>query len=653
MRKNTSKSTEQYAPRKRYNAEVHDIAWYQNNVPCRQACPVKTDSGRYVQLIAENRFKEAFMVARSPNPLASICGRVCAAPCEDACRRGVIDTPVAIRPLKRFVCEKYGSESPKSDTFLKLMEDTIDLGAHRQWHLPTLSFEKPIEGERKIAIIGSGPAGLACAHDLILRGFKVTIFEASDVLGGMMRLGIPEYRLPRGVIDQEIAAIQFLGAHFDTRKKLGENFDLRDLKKQGYEAVFISIGAFQGGALDIPGADKDGVIKAVDYLLNVNRGYKVNLGKKVLVIGGGSVALDAARTAIREFYSPMEEIDIAAKAGDMHIAIDVARHAVRGGAIEVHVASLESMEELPSAKTVQGREELQSAGEEGIVFHPALGPHKITGNGTVDGIELIECTQVFDENGRFNPKYNKANKTKLEVDSIILAIGQKPDLSFIGENDKIEQTAYGTIKINPETLATTAPGIFAGGDVAFGPRILIEAVENGKRAAQSIINYIDKREHKTHLTVTINKIPTEQYSMPESYELYTRQHPPNIPIDRRTGISEVELVYDDQEAIEQAKRCLACHVETIYDPELCVLCGRCVDICPEDCLALVLFDDVEIEKLDSVLETQGLQTDVTNNKPLSVMLKDHERCIRCGLCAVRCPTEAMTMERFTFDETII
>lgn len=631
-----------------FHATVRNIAWYRDNVPCRTACPVNTDSGRYVQLIAEGKFEEAYLVARSPNPFASVCARICAAPCEDACRRGKIDSPVTIRPLKRFVCEQYGPESSNPDTHLNLLEDSEDLGAHRLWHLPTLSKEEPSTAGQKVAVIGSGPAGLSCAHDLVLRGFKVTIFEARDETGGMMRHGIPEYRLPRGVIDREVAAIQFLGAELELNRPLDEDNNLQNLRKMGFEAVFLSVGAGTGANLNVPGVDKDGVIKAVDYLLNVNKGYKINLGEKVLVIGGGSVALDAARTAVREFYSPMEEIDAAAKAGEMHVAIDVARHAKRGGAKEIHVASLESFAEMPAAQTVQGREELETAVEEGVTLHPSWGPKEIIGNGTVNKIVMKECTRVFDEKGRFRPEFNEDNTMELDVDSIILAIGQKADLSFITEKDGIEVTPFGTIKIDPGTLATTAPGIYAGGDAAFGPRILIEAVANGKKAAQSIADYLTSRGQEKSMSMTVQLIPITEYRMPEAYEIQHRVHPITIPLDRRTGINEVEEVYSTDEAILQAERCLICHVETIYDSELCILCGRCVDVCPEDCLRLVPFDQVEIDMTDEVMENLNLNS----SEILSVMLKDHDRCIRCGLCALRCPTEAMTMERLTFDESI-
>ena len=223
-------------------------------------------------------------------------------------------------------------------------------------------------------MIGSGPAGLACAHDLAVLGYAVTVFEALPDTGGMLRYGIPEYRLPRGVIDREVSVIERLGATFETGVTIDAKRGLRELREEGFEACFVSVGASRGRDLQIPGVDKDGVIKAVDYLLNLNRGYRVNLGSRVIVIGGGSVALDAARTAVREFYSPMEEIERTAEAVHGQPAMDAARGALRGGASEVHVVSLESLAELPAARTVQGRDELREAEEEGIRLHPAWGP---------------------------------------------------------------------------------------------------------------------------------------------------------------------------------------------------------------------------------------------------------------------------------------
>src|SRR5512144_168907 len=260
-----------------------DRDWLENNFPCYKACPVGTEAGRYVALIAQGRYREAYAVARRPNPLASICGRICAAPCEPACRRGALDEPIAIRALKRFVTERFGVES---------MMDVDQL--------------REIYGERlrrhpddRVAIVGAGPAGLAAAHDLALLGYPVTIFEAQAVTGRMLRLGIPEYRLPRELIKLEINAILNLGVDLKLGSRLGRDFLLSDLRRQGFRAVFLAIGAHRSRDLEIPGTDLDGVLKGVDFLLNMNMGYRLDLGKRVLVVGGGNVAVDVARTALR------------------------------------------------------------------------------------------------------------------------------------------------------------------------------------------------------------------------------------------------------------------------------------------------------------------------------------------------------------------
>jgi NADPH-dependent glutamate synthase beta subunit-like oxidoreductase len=624
-----------------------------------EACPVHTDSGRYVQLIADGRFEDAFLIARSPNPLASVCGRVCSAPCEDACRRGWVDEAVTIRPLKRFVTEQFGAESAKPDFFKLLMsgpqpdsdDAADDAGCRRLWHVDQLSGESSLAGDRghRVAVIGSGPAGLGCAHDLALMGYDVTVFEALPELGGMLRYGIPEYRLPRGVIDREVAAIEKLGVTFLTNKPITREFGLQNLRQEGFEAFFLSVGAMRGRDLAIEGADKDGVIKAVDYLLNLNRGYRVELGERVVVIGGGSVALDAARTAVREFYQPMEEIELTAEAVANQPAMDAARGALRGGASEVHVISLESLEELPASRTVQGKDELDEALEEGIRLHPGWGPKKITGNGGVQGIEFVGVERVFDDKGRFNPEFDEDRTMALDADSVILAIGQQPDFSFLTDKDGVELKPTGTVKIDPETLATTAPGIFAGGDAAFGPRIAIEAVANGKHAARSIHEYLHGEPPSVRMHVDIQKIPAEEYAMPEAYEKKARRSAPTVSAGRRTGITEVEEVMTPEQAQSQAERCLSCHIDTIYDPLLCVLCNRCADVCPEKCLTFAPLDRVDMpaEQLTKALETYGHDRD----QPLTVLLKDDTMCIRCGLCAARCPTEAMTMERFNFIES--
>lgn len=220
----------------RFPAKFQEITWYRENVPCMQACPVHTDSGRYVQLIAEGKFLDAYLTARSSNPLASICGRICAAPCEDACRRGWFDRPVSIRPLKRFVTEKYGVESSIPETFKSLMENAPDPGCSRLWHLSNLGKQRRVNSLHKVAVLGSGPSGLSCAHDLALMGYQVTVFEALEQAGGMLRYGIPEYRLPRGVIEREVWAIENLGVKIRTHVSVDERFNLQTLRDEGFDA---------------------------------------------------------------------------------------------------------------------------------------------------------------------------------------------------------------------------------------------------------------------------------------------------------------------------------------------------------------------------------------------------------------------------------
>jgi formate dehydrogenase (NADP+) beta subunit len=627
-----------------YKIKVPDIEFWKSLVPCQMGCPIHTDAGRYVQQIGEGKYRDAFLTARSPNPFASVCGRVCAAPCEDWCRRGKIDAPVSIRALKRFVTDMYGVESLEPDTMNVLLEGKPDAGNKWRWHLPIQQLKDTKAGAgRKVAVIGSGPAGVSCAHDLALMGYNVTIFEATPVAGGMLRHGIPEYRLPRTLIEKEIDKVKSLGVEVRYNTPLSDKFGLGDLKAQGFDSVFISVGTQKGRDLNIDGSNLDGVIRAIDYLLNVNNGYRVALGRRVLVIGGGFVAFDAARSALRGG----DESDTT-----IHEAVDAARVARRGGAEEVHIASLESFAEMPVLRTVQGHEEFEEATREGVVFHQQRGPKRFIGeNGKLKAIEFIGVKRTYDENGRFNPVFDESVTERFDVDTVILAIGQKADLSFIAPADRVELSTAGFVKVNPQTLETTAPGIFAGGDAAFGPRNIIDAVANGKRAALSIDEYFNSNTGNaptTFFELFIDKIQTSRFTRPEDFEQHPREAPPTIDLKRRTGISEVETGYTEEQARTQAERCLSCHVQTIYDADKCVMCNRCVDICPEYCLKLVPLADLEIDAgtKERLIEHYG----VDPMSPASAMIKDDETCIRCGLCAVRCPTDAMTMEVFYYEE---
>ena len=616
-----------------------DLEWLDSNFPCMTACPVHTEAGRYVGLIEEGRYREAYHVARRPNPFASICGRVCAAPCESSCRRGTIDEPVAIRALKRFVTERFGVES------------MVDLEKLKE------VFGKSVKRNGiKVAVIGAGPAGLSCAHDLALLGYEVTVFEAQSVAGGMLTLGIPEYRLPRELIRLEINAILSLGVELKLNSAIGRDFSIGDLKRQGFRSVFVAIGSHKSRDLQIKGVELDGVLRAVDFLLNVNMGYRVEIGRKVVVIGGGNVAIDVARTVARQ-----EKVDVG-HVTEVAEALDVARSAVRFGAKEVHMVCLEDWNEMPAAKI-----EIDEALEERIQIHPRKGPSRIVGeNGKVTGFETIDCISVFDDQKRFSPKFSAGSEKIIDADTVIMAIGQTSDLSWITEEDKIEITPRNTIKIDPATLATTAPGIFAGGDVSFGPRIAIEAVANGKKAAQSIHAFlsgvkgtsVEVALHDRDVEIIVAN--TREYKRKWGYEQQRRVPIPVLPINRRIGVSQIELGYNEEEAQHEASRCLHFWENTVFNEggeetgSECILCGGCVDICPENCIELAVLDRLDggKEKLSEGSAAYDIAiTGETEGITGSIMIKDEDRCIRCGLCAMRCPVACITMQEYTVAET--
>ncbi len=612
-----------------------DLAWLDSNFPCMSGCPVRTEAGRYVALIDEGRYREAYHIARRPNPFASICGRVCAAPCESVCRRGKIDQPIAIRALKRFVTERFGVES------------MIDLEKLKQVFGDTVK-----RNGMKVAVIGGGPSGLSCAHDLALLGYEVTVFEAQSVAGGMLRLGIPEYRLPRELIRLEINAILSLGVELKLNSAIGRDFTLSDLREQGYQAVYVAIGAHRSRDLRIEGIELDGVLRAVDFLLNVNLGYRVELGSKVVVIGGGNVAIDVARTAARQGKADMGHVTEVAE------ALDVARSAVRFGAKEVHMVCLEDWTEMPATK-----EEIEEAREERVQIHTRKGPGRIVGTqGKVTGLQTVDCTSVFDSAGKFNPVFAPGSEQVLEADTIIMAIGQTSDLTWVRPGDGIDLSPRNTIIVDPVTLATTAPGVFAGGDVSFGPRNAIDAIANGKKAAQSIHQFLTNTSgtsvelHFRERAVEIVVADTSQFKRPWQYEQRKRIPIPSLPIDRRIGVAQIELGYNEEQAQREASRCLHCWENTVFNirgedtGSECILCGGCVDICPESCIDLVALDRVEAgagelyEEYDIVVK--GETVDLIG----SVMIKDEDLCIRCGLCAKRCPVGCITMERYSTSE---
>lgn len=588
-----------------------DAEWLWANEPCRAACPVNTDAGAYVTAIAEGRFEDAYLIARAPNPFPSVCGRVCAAPCERACRRGSVDAPVSIRALKRFVTERFGVESFAANTF---------------WH--RAHGEVPPANGPSVGVIGGGPAGLAAACDLRLAGHPVTVYEAQDRLGGMMVLGIPEYRLPRALIAREIEAIVELGIDVETSARVGETHTIAELLDR-HAALFLAVGTGRARDLDLPGHDLDGVLRAVEYLLNVNQGFRVELGDRVVVVGGGNVAFDAARTALRAASAgtaPPAPVPLGARSDDdarraMTTTLDVARAARRAGVLDVTVVALESAEEIPADP-----EEIEEAEREGIRIVYRRGPQRFVGDTHVTGLETIGVTSVFDAEGRFSPTFERGTETVIPADTVILAVGQGADVGFLDAGVGLERTGAGGVKVDPASLRTSDPRIWAGGDVARGPRNLIDAIADGRRAAASVHSALtgaatppSTHEIRVELRSGFRRLDSD-------YDAVPRQPIPATPTGRRVGFAEVETGYDEQQARLEGLRCLRCFDNVMLSPELCILCGLCVDVCPPNCITIARADHV------------GL-----GSEQQSVLLLDEDLCIRCGLCVNRCPPGALSM----------
>jgi thioredoxin reductase/NAD-dependent dihydropyrimidine dehydrogenase PreA subunit len=469
-------------------------------------------------------------------------------------------------------------------------------------------------------------------------GCAVTVYEATSVPGGMLRLGIPEYRLPRELLDLEIEAITTLGPTIEFETALGRDFLLMDLRRE-FEAVFLGIGTHASRRLNVEGERQDGVLHAVDFLLNVNLGgYSLDLGQSIIVIGGGNVAMDVARTAARLGQETVS-------GGDVELALDVARAARRlGGTREVHCLVVESREEM-----LADRYEVEEALAEGIEVHNNFAPVRILGDGrTASGIRTMDVTRAFDEQGRFNPELRLGTARDWPCDSVIVSIGQVGDLAWMREEDGLEQLPGGRLKVDTQTLMTTADGVFAGGDIAFGPRLIINAVADGQRAAMGIDAYLRGRPLHRVRRGTFTSIDPKSYARyapQEGFPGIPRRQPPTLPVERRIGISCVEETYEAEEARRQAARCLICNLNPIFEGDLCILCNGCVDVCPMDCLKLVPSHHIAGDKSVAAFVKTHAGGDGT------AMLFDPAHCIRCGLCARRCPTGAVVMHTLSFQES--
>jgi len=632
------------APRQLLRVEVPGDGYHRDLISCQVACPVHTDARGYVRAIAAGRFEEAYLIARGPNPFASICGRICAAPCEAACRRGRVprvddhgrfignDRPISIRALKRFACEQAGVEARAPAAVLEAARAYVPRVAADAEEMAAMvralaggGFERA-SGER-VAIIGAGPAGLSAAHDLALMGLAPVVFELEPVAAGMLAVGVPEYRLPRELIRREVAVIEALGVEIRSGITVGKDVSFAALRRD-YAAVIIAVGAKRSRALGLAGERGPRVYGGVDLLRAVAVGEPFDLGREVVVIGGGNVAYDVARTVVRQ------------------AAYDTARTAARlPGTHRVSLVSLETLEEMP-ADTV----EILEGDEEGIERINGWGPLEIVrdGAGAVTGVVFRRCTRVYDDARRFNPVFADADRRTVGCDTVLIAAGQMPDLAFLADGGTdVEEMRPGWPKVDPETLATTAPGVFVAGDLAHGTRLVIDAVASGKKVARAVYRHLTGRSIRPE-AVEVH-VPLDRYRREFAYEAIGR-----VEVRARAAAERlanpgllVEIGYDAAQAGREASRCLDCGVTPVFDGTRCVLCGGCVDVCPTVCLKLVALDAIEAgAELDAVIGS-SLGADTGRNAN-SAILKDEDRCIRCALCAMRCPTDAITMERVQF-----
>ena len=464
-------------------------------------------------------------------------------------------------------------------------------------------------------------------------------------------VGVPVFRLPRDLVKHEIQAILSLGVELKCNQQLGRDFTLASLRQDGFRAIFLGIGLPKGRRLALPGSDLEGVYDGMDFLRAFNEGTTLPLGRRVVVIGGGNVAYDVARSALRPLESLRRGDAMAEMERGEQVAYDVARSALRmSGDKEVHVVCLESRAEMPADEV-----EVVEGDEEGIRLHNRRGPRMIVGeDGKATALRSILCTSVFDAEGRFNPTFDEAQVEDIAADSVIFAIGQSSDLSFLKPEDGIE-TERGLIKVNRETYQTSAPDIFACGDIAHGPRLFIDAIASAQIAARSMHDFL--RGTRTDVVLRKQWKPPI-YTMAEGWNRIERTNPPVLESEKRaTSLDVIEESYPEPEARHQAARCLRCNVDTVFDTSICIACNGCVDVCPENLIRLVglsklLADPQWLQMAAASFEVEPAELSSMPAEVLDslggVMMKDEKTCIRCAMCATRCPTHAITMKHFDF-----
>jgi len=475
---------------------------------CQHACPAGIDVPNYVAAIASGNYDKAVEIIRERNPFPAVCGRICIHPCEFKCRRGELDEPVAIRALKRYAADWYFENIGKAKEPF------------------------PVTKDQKVGVVGAGPAGLTCAYFLAKMGYKVTVFEAQSVAGGMLGITVPEFRLPREVIQAEIDYIRSCGIEIQYNSPVDARHTVNDLMEEGFRAVFIAAGAQASKRIGIPGEDQDlhGLYYGLSFLTDVKGGKEIRLKGRVVVVGGGNVAIDVARTALRV------------------------------GATDVQLFCLEARDEMPAWE-----KEIGEAIEEGIVINPSWGPKQIYHQERrVIGIEFVRCVSVFDDEGRFSPTFDENSRQVAEAETVIVSIGQAPDISFLSKDSQLERALWGSLVVDENSLATNIPGIFAGGDFTTGPTFVIRAIASGRRAAIAIDKYL--RGEKGRVEIVDEKTAMEEDTRLALEEETTEEKPRmemqiEKPEERVRDFREVEKGFTEDEAKRESVRCLRCDLE--------------------------------------------------------------------------------------------
>lgn len=524
--------------------------------PCKAECPAHIGIQGYIKLASQGRYTEALELIKHENPFPAVCGRICPRKCESACTRGDVDDPIAIDDIKKFIAQQ-------------------DLNKEFRY-VP----EVKNQYVNKIAIIGAGPSGLSCAFYLAIDGYKVTVFERQKSLGGMLKFGIPSFRLEKDVVNAEIDILKELGVEFKTNIEVGKDVTLNDLRNEGFEAFYFAIGAQKGRSLGIEGEEAEGVITGVEFLREINLGEDLKMEGKVIVIGGGNVAIDVARTATR---------------------IDTS---------DISMYCLESRDEMPALE-----EEIEEALSEGISINNSWGPKRVLQeNGKVVGVEFKKCISVFDENRRFSPKFDENETKVVEAENVIISVGQGIDWGELLEDTKVQLNPNNTIKVDQVTLQTDEADIFAGGDAVTGPRFAIDAIALGKEGAISIHRYVHPGQSLILGRTKRDYRPLDKNNLDlGGYDRMPRQRAEHIGENRsKETFKDLRGTFTEEQLKKETERCLGCGA-TVVDEYQCVGCGVCTTKCKYDAIKLERVYDsasVDLSELKPIIIKHALKRKV-------------------------------------------